>query len=312
MINVIRDIKINFKGGKRKSKHKKGSRLRYTDISKNSKKFKNFDTARRARKTKKGGFKYLIRVKDDKNCEVARSMRQHKSNLRNRIFESFLGKRVQSTQKKEKDGSDASLMASLARNLGLKKLKIDLKQKLTIFVRDKLPDDILDVVDSQNQFLDKDITANVSVTNDEGSDTRRVLGVKIQLFDPINYSFSIRIHKNRRLIDLKDLIRERLEVFSPACLYNLKSLEMYSGEELLTLNTRFAEIFDKQNKSGEKEKVVGTGGELDGNDFWVDIGVKFELNRIFSEIKSSIPTTSKIPKTRKYRISPNRVELFRM
>lgn len=122
-----------------------------------------------------------------------------------------------------------------------------------------------------------------------------VWNLDIRLKHPMNRNFNVRIHKKRRLIDLKGIIRYRLENMELEKISNLKNMHFEIEGKRQAIEKKFIELWNGEEVPLQKV-----------------IDVHFEIKSTATKEKSRVVTTTKIPRLVKYKCIPNPVEFFRM
>jgi hypothetical protein len=86
-------------------------------------------------------------------------------------------------------------------------------------------------------------------------DTSQVWNLEIQLMSPINQNFFTKIHKNRKVIDLKNIIKDRLECMDVQKISNLKNLNFVCNGQEVDLQKKFALVWCQSGQTNS-ERVI--------------------------------------------------------
>lgn len=165
----------------------------------------------------------------------------------------------------------------------------------------KKTDNVLETsksVDKSSEILKEKMDLETSqilseILEKENSST--VWNLDIHLKAPLSKNFNVRIHKKRKVVDLKNIIRHKLENMEIEKITNLANLNFKVDGKKVALTQKFIELWDVDNIPATKS-----------------IDVHFEVKNSANIEKSRIVTTSQIPRLTKYQCLPNQVEFFRM
>jgi hypothetical protein len=125
--------------------------------------------------------------------------------------------------------------------------------------------------------------------------SQAVWNLDINLKAPLNRNFNVRINKRRKIVDLKNIIKFKLENMDLDKISNLKNLTFFVDGKKVALTSKFMNLW-----------------KIDQIPLIKTIEVQFEVKSAAKVEQSRIVTTGKIPRLTKYKCLPSQIEFFRM
>lgn len=121
-----------------------------------------------------------------------------------------------------------------------------------------------------------------------------ILNIEVSLRAPFRQDFAVKIHRRRKVLELKSMVKYRLESMENEKVAEIESLAFQFMGKDVCLNSRFCELFSDKTQVGH-----------------IQIEVRFEL-KPKEDSPQAKPLANGIPEIGAYSSTPNQIELYRM